>query len=87
MMTSEVSLVMDVERARNLLDLDESLREFEIGYPKEAKLVKLRFFGGLTMEEAAKVIGITRRTAQRHWAFAKAYLCQSMASDTETSEV
>ena len=76
--TAELSLKMSNERAKTILDLDDSLDEFAIKYPKEAFLVKLRFFAGLTMEEAAEVMEINRRTAQRHWAFAKAVLSKLM---------
>lgn len=57
-----------------MLDLDEVLTKFEADYPEEASLVKLRYFAGLTMQEAAESMGISQRTAQRKWQFAKAWL-------------
>ena len=85
-LTTEVSLRMSSSKARSLLELNDSLNVFEENYPKEAQLVKLRFFGGLTMEEAAKTLGVTRRTAQRYWVFARSCLSQLMATETESSE-
>jgi len=42
--------------------------------PQAADVVKLRFFAGLTLDEAGQVLGLTERTAKRHWAFARAWL-------------
>ena len=41
---------------------------------RKAELVKLRFFAGLSMEEAAEVLGLSKATARRHWAYARAWL-------------
>ena len=57
-----------------LLDLDESLGELAKEDPVKGDLVKLRFFAGLTLDEAAKVLGISPATADRHWAYARAWL-------------
>jgi len=46
-------------------------------------VVKLSFFGGLTLDEAAEVLGISRRTAYRYWAFARAWLYEEMTRDEE----
>ncbi len=57
-----------------LLALDEALEQLASEHPACAQLVKLRFFGGLSGEEAALALGIGRRTGDRYWAFAKAWL-------------
>ena len=57
-----------------LLDLDEALDRLAVAYPRPAELVKLRFFAGLSVDEAAAVIGISTRTADREWMFARAWL-------------
>jgi RNA polymerase sigma factor (TIGR02999 family) len=57
-----------------LLDLDESLGKLAKEDPVKAELVKLRFFAGLTLDEAAKVLGISPATADRHWSYARAWL-------------
>ncbi len=57
-----------------LLAIDEALTEFETQNPEKAELVRLRYFAGLTEEEAAQTLGISRATAARWWAYAKAWL-------------
>jgi RNA polymerase sigma factor (TIGR02999 family) len=58
----------------DLLALDEALAKLEAEDPVKAQLVKLRYFAGLTEEEAASALGISRATVQRHWRYAKAWL-------------
>jgi RNA polymerase sigma factor (TIGR02999 family) len=58
----------------DLLALDEALEKLGQEDPACAALVKLRFFAGLTQEESAQALGIARRTADRHWAYARAWL-------------
>jgi RNA polymerase sigma factor (TIGR02999 family) len=58
----------------DLLALDQALEQLERDDPVCASLVKLRYFAGLGQGEAAEVLGLPRRTADRHWAFARAWL-------------
>jgi len=58
----------------DLLALDEALTRLAAASPQRAELVKLRYFAGLTMNEAAQALGISLSTAERHWAFAKSWL-------------
>ena len=62
------------ESAPELLALDHALEELEKIDPQQAKIVELRFFGGLTVEETAEVAGISPRTVKREWRTAKAWL-------------
>jgi RNA polymerase sigma factor (sigma-70 family) len=64
-----------------LIALDEALIKLAEAYPEKAQLVNLRYFGGLTHEEAAQALGISTSTADRHWAFARAWLYRHMSSD------
>lgn len=57
-----------------LLFVNEALENLQREDPRSAELVKLRFFGGLTLEEAGELLGIPERTAKRYWAFARAWL-------------
>lgn len=50
--------------------------------PAKAELVKLRYFAGLTMPEAATVLGISLSTAERHWTFARSWLYAELNDDT-----
>ena len=57
-----------------MLALDEALQKLAESDPTKARLVELRYFAGLTGDQAAKVLGISTATADRHWAYAKAWL-------------
>ena len=63
----------------DLLALDEALSKLAADEPAKADLVKLRFFAGLTMPEAAAALGISLATAERHWTFARSWLYAEMA--------
>ncbi len=65
---------MDENHRQLLLQVDECMATLAKNYPDEAAMIEMRFFAGLTMEEVAEIQGISRRTAQRRWAFAKAQL-------------
>ena len=58
----------------DLLDLDDALQELGAEDARSARLVELRFFGGLEMEEIARVMGVSVSTAERDWRFARAWL-------------
>ena len=62
------------ESADEVLSVNEALDKLAQEDPKKAELVKLRFFSGLSVQEAADVMGISRATADRYWAYAKAWL-------------
>lgn len=66
-----------------LLLVNESLEKLEKEDPRAAELVKLRFFGGLTLEESGQVLGFTERTAKRCWAFARAWLFDEIGREIE----
>jgi RNA polymerase sigma factor (TIGR02999 family) len=58
----------------DLLALDEALEKLAFEEPAKAELVKLHFFAGLNLEEVGQILGISHRTAKRHWAYARAWL-------------
>jgi RNA polymerase sigma factor (TIGR02999 family) len=62
------------QAAEDLLALDEALRQFEGEDPLKARLVKLRYFAGLPLQEAAEALGISAATAKRHWVYARSWL-------------
>jgi RNA polymerase sigma factor (sigma-70 family) len=64
----------------DLLVLDEALQKLECENPRKAQLVKLRYFAGLTMEQAAEVLGVAPSTASADWAYAKSWLRLEMHS-------
>jgi RNA polymerase sigma factor (TIGR02999 family) len=68
----------DDAAADDLLALDEALTRLEAEEPAAAAVVKLRCFTGLSVEDAAAALGVSPRTAKRHWAYAKAWLYQQL---------
>jgi RNA polymerase sigma factor (TIGR02999 family) len=64
--------------AEDLLALDQALERFAARDPVKAELVSLRYFAGLSEEEAAAALGISRATASRYWAYARAWLINAL---------
>ena len=78
--------IQDVEsiagpKTDNLLALDEALTKLSEEEPAKAELVKLRYFAGLTLEEAADVLGISRTTASRYWTYARVWLFSELSDE------
>ncbi len=67
----------------DVVALDEALTRFAEKHPEKAELVKLRYFAGCTVSEAARVLGISAATADRHWAFARAWLFRELSGEDE----
>ncbi len=70
----DIEPVLEEENGDRLLALDEALRKLEVEDPRKAELVKLRFFAGLTTEQAAAVLGVSTSTAEKDWAYARSWL-------------
>ena len=77
-----VALGRDAD-ADELLALDAALTRLAAADPRRAELVRLRYFAGLTLEQTAELLGISRATANRHWAFARAWLYDAMTRSRE----
>ena len=73
--------VVAPEPDAGLVAIDEALGELASHDPRKASVVELRFFGGLSMEETAKTLGISLRTAQNDWAFARAWLYRELTRE------
>ena len=69
------------DRSRDLVALDDALRELTEHDQRKAQIVELRFFGGLTLDEIAEVIGVAPITVSREWAKARAWLHREVARD------
>ncbi len=75
------------EPSDNLIALDEALAKLTQEDQVVAELVKMRYFAGLTVEQAAEILGISRRTADRYWAYARARLYQEITrGETSASQ-
>lgn len=69
------------EPPEDLLALDEALKKLAVEHPQAARLVELRYFTGLTLEDAARMLDISPRTAGRLWKFARAWLRREIEGD------
>ena len=83
--STSISLLARSARRRPA-GLDEALQALAREDPAGAELVRLRAFAGLTLAEAAEVMGIGRRTADRYWAYARAWLCDALGDHESTAQ-
>jgi RNA polymerase sigma factor (TIGR02999 family) len=74
----EEALVVSEERAPNLVAIDDALRELSKIDPRKGRVIELRFFGGLTVEETADVLHISPDSVARDWRLAKMWLMRQM---------
>src|ERR1700720_2362978 len=74
------ALVASPERDSSLVALDEALEAFTKLAPRQAKVVELRYFGGLSEEETAEVLKISARTVRRDWDFSKSWLMRELSA-------
>jgi RNA polymerase sigma factor (TIGR02999 family) len=70
----------------DLIALDEAIEKLSKKDKVKADLVKLRYFAGLTSEQAAEVLGISHNTADRHWSYARSWLRLEIAKDDQTTQ-
>jgi RNA polymerase sigma factor (TIGR02999 family) len=78
-----IEAVTESGDADELLALSDALNQLAAADPRKAELVRLRYFAGLTLEQAAELLGVSRATADRHWAFARAWLYDAMTQGRE----
>jgi RNA polymerase sigma-70 factor, ECF subfamily len=69
------------EPGADLLAVDEALQRLALLDPRKARVVELRFFGGLSIEETAEALGISARTVHSDWAFARAWLFRTLTAE------
>ncbi len=85
--TDEQPAIRDAALDVDVLAVHEALDRFEVDYPRQSRVVELRFFGGLTAEETAEVLRATGidsslRTVERDWKFARAWLQNAVGGPT-----
>jgi len=79
-------LIVAADIREDLIALDAALQRLETVDPAGAKLVQLRYFAGLTMPQVAEMLGVSPRTADRLWSYARAWLHQEMAGQATDGE-
>jgi RNA polymerase sigma factor (TIGR02999 family) len=75
------------EPSEDVLALDEALTKLATKEPAASNLVKLRYFTGLTLEQAAEILGVSCRTADRYWAYARAWLYKEIKKAEESDSI
>ena len=80
-LASEESVPMSKPRAVELLALDEALNELAKFDPRKSRVVELRYFGGLSLDETAEVLEVSLMTVRRDWRAAKAWLFRRMKAE------
>ena len=78
----EAAQLAEPEPAEDLLALDEALNKLATKDPLKAELVKLRYFAGMTIEEAASALGVSAATAKRWWTYTRAWLYQEISGES-----
>ena len=76
----DAQIALPQKREVDLVALDDALNQLAALDPQQGRLVELRFFGGLSVEEASIVLGISPATLKREWAIARAWLQREMKS-------
>ena len=74
----DAAIASNPGRPEELIALDEALSALSVEDPPVAELVKLRYFAGLTLDQAAKVMGVSRRTVSRYWDYGRVRLLHEM---------
>jgi RNA polymerase sigma-70 factor, ECF subfamily len=77
----EENLVFSPQKSRDIVALDGALKSLEAMMPRQSRVVELRFFGGLEMEEIAKIEGVSLRTVQQDWSLARVWLHNEIAKE------
>jgi len=74
------ALAISDDRASELVEIEDALTRLEVFDPRQAKIVELRFYGGLTVEETAEALGVSAPTIKREWAMARAWLHRELSA-------
>src|SRR5262245_6901760 len=82
----EATAVISPDRSSDFVSLDDALKVLAERAPRKAKVVELRFFGGLSVEEAAEVLQVSSITVMREWKSAKAWLYRELPGPTATGQ-
>ena len=73
-------LLISTENIEDVIAIDETLKKLAELDPRQARIVELRFFGGLTVAEVAEAIGVSKRTVEAEWTMVRAWLRRELSS-------
>lgn len=77
-------LLLSPDRDEDLLAVDEAIDKLAEVDPRQARIVELRFFGGLSVEEVAEVLGVSKRTVENEWKIIRAWLRRELTEEEKT---
>jgi RNA polymerase sigma factor (TIGR02999 family) len=80
--TLEEAAELSVSKSVDLLALDDALRQLSQMNPRQSRILELRFFGGLSLEETAKFLGVSVATVERDWTVARAWLYREISGNS-----
>lgn len=83
--TFEESVAVSAERSEEIVALDDALRELINLDERKVRVVELKFFGGLTIDEIAEVLKVSPKTVNRDWRFARTWLLRELSRSSETA--
>jgi RNA polymerase sigma-70 factor (ECF subfamily) len=78
-------LAVSAEKLEEVVALDEALRGLESSHPRQAKVVELRYFGGLSLEQIASLLGVSERSVKRDWSLARIWLFRELEQGSNPS--
>jgi RNA polymerase sigma-70 factor, ECF subfamily len=78
-------LAVSAEKLEEVVALDEALSGLESSHPRQAKVVELRYFGGLSMEQIASLLGVSERSVKRDWSLARIWLFRELEQGSHPS--
>jgi RNA polymerase sigma factor (TIGR02999 family) len=81
----EEELTVSPQKDEDVLDLEEALERLETIDPRQATIVELRFFGGMSVAEVAEALGVSKRTIESEWTMIKAWLRRELRNEDESS--
>jgi RNA polymerase sigma factor (TIGR02999 family) len=79
--TLDDNIIASEDRARELMAIDQALERLEVLSVRQARIVEMRYFSGLSIEETAEALGISPATVKREWMMARAFLHRELAGD------
>jgi RNA polymerase sigma-70 factor (ECF subfamily) len=77
------AVALSPQKDEDVIALDEALEKLAALDPRQAKVVELRFFGGMNVEEVAEALGVSKRTVEGDWTFARAWLSRALREGEE----
>jgi RNA polymerase sigma factor (TIGR02999 family) len=80
-LTLNEELAATYDEVADVVALDDALVQLAESHPQHARITEMRFFAGLTIEESAAVLGMSTRTVDRHWRYARAWLYRALSGD------